>query len=262
MYYYYPGKNFPAISVTGPKCALMCSHCRGYYLQSMLKAESGDALITLCRTLSNKGVTGCLISGGCDTSGRVPLPYDAVQVIRDETDLVLNIHTGLVDEKTADELKNVNPHYISFEIPTPYSLQHLYCLDIPQKRYFESLDLLDGLKVVPHVMVGLEKEEERNTLKELERMGFSSLVLIVFTPTKGTLYEKRSIDTEDVGETFRIARSLFERLTLGCMRPRIRQLEEMAALFDAVVTPTRWARAQVEHAGVPVTVKETCCVVE
>jgi len=48
---------------------------------------------------------------------------------------------------------------------------------------------------------------------------------------------------------------------LGCMRPRLRAIEEMAPLFDGVAVPTRWAREAVREAGIRPRVRETCCVV-
>lgn len=187
---------------------------------------------------------------------------DALQRVRDETDLILNVHTGLVDKNMAEGLEKVNPHYISFDVPTSYALQYVHPFGASQNLYFKSLSYLDGLPVFPHVMVGLEKEGERETMKILQKMGFSSLVLIVFTPTKGTPLEERTLNAANVGETFEIARSLFPNLILGCMRPRIKLLEEMVTLFDNVVAPTPWAKTQVDKAQIPVHVKETCCVVE
>lgn len=261
MYYYYPGNQFPAISVTGTHCEVMCLHCKGHYLKSMVRAETPDKLVEVCKQLDEKKAVGCLISGGCDHMGRVPLPLDAVRRIREETDLILNLHTGLVDETTVDVLTNIDP-YISFEVPTPFALHHVHQLNVTQEEYFNSLELLEGLKIIPHVMVGLEKEGERETMKTLEKMGFSSLVLIVFTPTKGTPLEKRLVDMTSVIESIEVARELFPRLVLGCMRPRVRELEECICLFDGVVLPTQWAREKVEQQGVPVKIRNTCCVVE
>lgn len=261
MKYYYPGDQFPAISVTGEYCALDCGHCQGHYLKCMIPAETAETLVETCRALEDEGVRGCLISGGCDLSGRVPIPLKAVAKVREETNLILNLHTGLVDKNTAEELERIDP-YISFEVPTPFVLKNVYQLNVTQSDYFESLLFLKELKVTPHVMVGLQKSEEIETLEKLEEMDFSSLVLIVFTPTRGTLLQGKTLDLEAVAETFEAARNLFPRLILGCMRPRIKILEEKALLFDGVVVPTLWAREKVEQAGVSVEIQETCCVIE
>ncbi|KYK34148.1 MAG: hypothetical protein AYK19_02580 [Theionarchaea archaeon DG-70-1] len=260
LYYYYPGKMFPAISVTGAHCEVMCLHCRGRYLKSMIHAETPEKLIDVCTNLDEKGVIGCLISGGCDLSGRVPLPLEALHYIREETDLVLNLHTGLVNAHTVRKLREIDP-YISFEVPTPSVISQLYQLEVTQQDYVDSLTLLKGLKVTPHIMIGFNPQEERETIKKVEKMGFSSLVVIVFTPTRGTPFCDHP-DTEEVIKTCDVARTLFPRLILGCMRPRIKELEEKALLFDGIVLPTLWAKEQVQEAGIPVEIKNTCCVVE
>jgi uncharacterized radical SAM superfamily protein len=262
MYYYYPGKKFPAISVTGPYCEVMCPHCQGHYLNSMIWTEIPERLIAVCRRLEEKGCIGCLISGGCNLDGTVPLPLDEIQVIREETDLILNLHTGMVDRNCERKLRKISPHYISFEIPTPYVLEHLYRLPLTQKDYFKSLAMLEGLNVIPHLMIGFSGKEEIETLKAIEKMGFSALVLIVFTPTRGTPLYGEAVDVKEVLETFKTARDLFSRLILGCMRPRIKALEEAALLFDGIVLPTPWAKEKVQQAGIPFRIKNTCCVVE
>ncbi len=259
MFYYYPGKKFAAVSVTGGECEVRCSHCEGKYVRGMLCARTDDELISVCGRLKKDGCSGVLVSGGCDVKGRVPLPFDALKIVR-EMGLILNVHTGLVDEDSVGFLRKLNP-YISFEVPTPSRLQ-LSSLKVTQEDYFASLSLMEGLRVVPHVMVGLKKSEELMVVKKLREMGFSSLVLIVFTPTKGTSLEKRQVNVKDVIEVFENARSTFARLVLGCMRPRLKAVEEKAFLFDGVVLPTAWAREKVASLGIPVEIRETCCVVE
>ncbi|MBU7014082.1 MAG: hypothetical protein HXS52_06605 [Theionarchaea archaeon] len=259
--YYYPGEAFPAISVTGRHCELMCPHCRGRYLESMVEARTEQDLITVCRDVENQGGLGCLISGGCDSRGRVPLPLHAIKRVREETRLILNVHTGLVHHPVAAALREINP-YISFEIPTEAVLHELYQIEAEQEDYFQSLLLLRGLRVIPHIMVGFRTEQESDTMSRVKDMGFTTLVLIVFTPTRGTPFENHVVEPRRIRESIEKARSLFPRLLLGCMRPRIKELEKCAPLFDGVVVPTPWAKAAVKQAGLPVRVMKTCCVVE
>ncbi|MBU7000139.1 MAG: radical SAM protein [Theionarchaea archaeon] len=261
MIYYYPGESFPAISVTGRQCQLMCPHCQGHYLKSMVEARTGRDLVAVCKGVENRGGVGCLISGGCDARGRVPLPLQAIKQVKEETHLILNVHTGLVDESTAGFLREINP-YISFEIPTEAVLRELYQIRAKQEDYFSSLLHLEGLRVIPHVMVGFRTKYDAETISRIRDMGFDTLVLIVFTSTRGTPFENHVVDLQRVRESIEKARSLFPRLFLGCMRPRIRELEECAPLFDGIVVPTPWARDAVIRAGLPVRIMKTCCVVE
>lgn len=258
--YYYPGKKFPPISVTGPHCNIMCPHCQGHYLKSMMWADTSDHLVKVCKTLEDQGATGCLISGGCTTKGEVPIPYQALHTIRKETDLLLNVHTGLFDDETVRELDILDP-YISFDVPTPTVIQSFYHLDTPQKDYFAALHSIQHLKVVPHIMVGVNFVEEITTIKKLYHMGISSLVIIVFTPTRGTPFSKAQIDIDSVLKSIKVARSLFPELVLGCMRPRIKELEEQVTLFNGVVAPTKWAKNAVKKAGLSTEIQETCCVI-
>jgi uncharacterized radical SAM superfamily protein len=258
--YYYPGKKFPAISVTGPHCDIMCPHCQGHYLKSMIWADTPDQLVATCNILEDQGAIGCLISGGCDMTGSVPVPYQALHTIREETGLLLNVHTGLFNDAVIPELEVVNP-YISFDVPTPTVIRELYNLDTIQDHYFAALKSIKHLKVVPHVMVGLNLVEEIKTIKTLYHMGISTLVVIVFTPTKGTPLYTVPVSVDSILKPMKVARSLFPELILGCMRPRIKELEEQVTLFDGVVAPTPWAKNVVEKAGIPIGVQETCCVI-
>ena len=52
-----------SVSLTGSHCALDCAHCGGHYLNGMVPIEDADAT----------GMTSCLISGGCDVQGKVPV---------------------------------------------------------------------------------------------------------------------------------------------------------------------------------------------
>lgn len=260
MIYYYPGERFPAVSVTGPSCEVGCLYCEGSYLKQMVGVRGEEELLSVCRKLKKRGAAGVLVSGGCDLSGRVPLPVEALQRVKRETGLLLNVHAGCVNEPTAEALKQLDA-FISFDVPTPSRLS-LTSLKVTQKDYFESLRLLEGLNVIPHIMLGLNREEETETVRKVGEMGFASLVVIVLTPTRGTPLERYAVKGEEVAQTVADARPLFSRLILGCMRPRIRFLEEKVTLFDGIVLPTRWAKERVEQEGLPVRTMETCCVVE
>jgi lipoyl synthase len=99
--------RYPAISITGNQCRLLCDHCRGLLLRPMLKAKDPDDLFKQCKALWRNGAHGVLLTGGSDPQGR--LPWDnylsAVQGIKSETDLFLSAHTGFPDYRTCCDLK-------------------------------------------------------------------------------------------------------------------------------------------------------------
>ena len=98
FYVFYPGKKFPSISITGIECSLECAHCNRHYLEGMKPAESPDKLRNLLLDLWKDGANGALISGGSDQNGGVPFkPFlQAIRDVKDQTDLIINLHTGLV----------------------------------------------------------------------------------------------------------------------------------------------------------------------
>ncbi|HIC94621.1 MAG TPA: radical SAM protein, partial [Anaerolineae bacterium] len=78
------------ISLTGPWCALNCAHCGGQYLRHMIPIWQVDERI--------KGATSCLISGGCDEAGRVPVTGHLEEVRALRRGRKMNWHVGLIEE--------------------------------------------------------------------------------------------------------------------------------------------------------------------
>ena len=69
----YPVKTL-AVSVTGAACSLGCSHCGGHYLRHMVDIKNLEARLQWQKPSS------LLISGGCDSTGQVPLASCLEQV--------------------------------------------------------------------------------------------------------------------------------------------------------------------------------------
>ena len=101
--------RYPAISITGNQCRLMCDHCKGLLLGPMVKAETPDDLFKRCRAFEKNGAHGVLLTGGSDLHGQLPWePYlSAICRINAETDLFLSAHTGFPDHSICRQLKSV-----------------------------------------------------------------------------------------------------------------------------------------------------------
>ena len=114
---YSPGHNFPSFSVTGTWCALRCEHCKGRFLRGMISATSSAQLLDAARAAKARGARGILVSGGCDAEGRVPLaPFvGAIARLRSEG-LMVNVHTGLLDEAAARELASASAEAFSVDL--------------------------------------------------------------------------------------------------------------------------------------------------
>ena len=96
-----PGRFFPALSVTGTDCSLQCEHCNITYLSHMTDVSDENKLRKSLDKLVSSGAQGCLISGGCDEDGKVPLLgyKDIFREYKEKTDLIFNFHVGLLNEE-------------------------------------------------------------------------------------------------------------------------------------------------------------------
>ena len=251
------------ISLTGAQCALDCAHCGGYYLRGMQPIWQARV----------DGAASCLISGGCDTLGRVPVTahLDRIKAIRQGR--VMNWHVGLIG---GDEIKAIAPYVdiISFDfVGDDETIREVYGLDVTVEDYVQSYQLLRRYaRVLPHLTVGLrggELAHEHRALEILEDLGIEGLVLIVFIPTPGTRYADRQ--PPRIGEVVDIlvqARLRFpdKPLYLGCMRPRGRYRAELDPLavragVNAIVNPAREAVRLAEELGLTIRWSRECCVI-
>jgi len=251
------------ISLTGAQCALDCAHCGGHYLRGMQPIWQARV----------EGATSCLISGGYDASGRVPVTayLDKIKAIRQGR--VMNWHVGLIGE---EEIRVIAPYVdiISFDfVGDDETIREVYGLDLTVEDYVQSYQLLrQYARVLPHITIGLRGGKighEYRALEILEDLGVEGLVLIVFIPTAGTRYADRQ--PPGIGEVVDIlveSRLRFpdKPLYLGCMRPRGRYRIELDPLavragVNAIVNPAREAVRLAEELGLRIIRGRECCVI-
>ncbi len=235
---YYPSPSFPPVSISGDKCVLKCKHCNGVYLNHMLPAETPGSLIKTCRKLNEKNCVGFLLSGGYDKKGKLlnlERMLSAIKKIKKETKLIINIHPGLLNKKTAEQLC---VDFVSLEIPSNDVIKNVFGLNKKTDDYVETYYNLKsaGIDVAPHVCV--YSGDEHKLLENIEKP--SSIVVIVFTSTKGTPMQNESTpEAKKVGNVIKNIKKMFPEteISLGCMRPRnrvIRNRIEIEALKSGV----------------------------
>jgi lipoyl synthase len=255
------------VSVTGTGCALDCAHCGGHYLEHM---QPIDDLKPIADGQPN-GARSLLISGGCDSRGRVPVRGHLEAIASLRAGRRLNWHLGLVE---ADDLEGLRPlvDTISFDIVgDAATAREVYGLDVTLADYVETLRLLKGIApVVPHITIGLHAGEIRGESEALETLaaeGVERVILIVFIPTPGTRYAACSPPAlDEVADLLAYARCLLPDagLYLGCMRPHGRyrqQIDEIAVScgLNLIVNPTRAAEQAAQQAGLDVIWGDECC---
>jgi len=229
---YVPSKRFPAISITGGKCALKCEHCDRKYLSSMRKITENSALERFLMDLSKKEGVGALISGGSERDGSVPLLnfLDTIKKIKNHTNLIINTHTGLLNEDTAKKLADAKVDIVSFDITMDEEIvRDIYHLNIELSEYKRAIDLLKkyNLNIIPHICIGLyygKLHKELDCIKFIEqtKINPSLIVIIVLIPPKDSKTRFETPRPEDIAKVIALIRFIFPKteISLGCMRPR------------------------------------------
>lgn len=258
--------NTKAVSVTGTECKLRCAHCNGHYLNSMLP-------IAEWRNRLAPNIKSCLISGGCERDGRVPLTkyLPAIKEIRDSNRRT-NLHVGLIDDDEIEQISQV-ADVVSFDfVGDNLTIKEVYALDKTVDDYIRVYSKLrEKVRVLPHICIGLrggQPSGEYAALKILKQLGADGLVFIVFSPTDGTKYADRQPPSlEDVTGILCKAREEFPDVPihLGCMRPKGKyrlKLDELAVScgVNKIVQPTWAAMELARNLNLKIYKGEECCV--
>jgi uncharacterized radical SAM superfamily protein len=266
--------RFASISLTGRRCELQCEHCRGRLLQGMQPAPDPQVLLALGRRLIGQGCQGVLLSGGADAQGRVPLQDHLPAIARlKEWGLEVIVHTGLVDRGMALGLKVAGVDQVLFDVVgDEVTIREVLHLDCAPDDYARTLNLLldAGLRVAPHVVIGLHYGQLRGELDALEiihRAGVDIVVLVVLRSLEHTpMASLAAISPQAVGRLAATARLLrpAATLTLGCARPAGQDkvdIERLAILagVNALAYPDPATVRLADELGLEGRFIESCC---
>jgi uncharacterized radical SAM superfamily protein len=250
------------LSLTGRECALDCAHCGGHYLRGMRPIWETEP----------DSSTSCLVSGGCDLEGRVPVLAHLERLRAWRPGRKMNWHVGFVSEA---EMEAIAPlvDVISFDfVGNDQTIRDVYGLERTVADYEATYRLLRRYaRTLPHITIGLRGGQlghEMAALERLQGLDVTGLVLLVFIPTPGTRYaDRQPPPVEAAADILAEARLRFPWATLylGCMRPKGRyrdQLDPLAvqAGYNVVVSPSRAARETAARLGLAVHQMRECCV--
>ncbi len=253
-----------AVSLTGDRCALHCAHCAGYYLKGMIPIEDADA----------RGRSSCLISGGCDVRGRVPVTSHMTEVEALRPDRILNWHVGMISE---EDVRAIAPYadIVSFDIVgDSETIREVYGLGYAVEDYASTYAMLRRyVAVVPHLTLGLRGglfSGEYAALRMLKKIGLDALVLLIFRPTPGTRYAGcQPPALERVAAFLLRARCELPDIPiyLGCMRPGGRYRRELDPLavqagINTIVNPAPSAVRRARELGLNIMWRDECCVIQ
>ncbi len=266
---------FPIISLTGKGCRLKCSHCGGRVLGTMHPATSPKKLFELCAKLKQDGALGCLVSGGCQPNGSVPLGrfVNAIRKAKKELGLTIFVHTGIIDLETALTLKKIGIDAALIDIiGSNETIKEIHKLNTTVDDYANSLKALHeaNLTYSPHIVVGLHHGKLRGELEALRivsRYTPSALIIIAFQPIRGTEMEKTTPPAPiEVARVIAAARLMFPQtpLVLGCMRPKGTHRIETDVLalkagIDAIAFPAEETVKLTDEQGYNMVFSLLCC---
>jgi hypothetical protein len=272
-----PQPRFPSVSITGAKCALKCEHCNGHFLSGMDNTDTPKKLKDYCSRLDAEGGVGVLVSGGSDPRGHVPLEefLSAITWVKENTSLIVNLHTGLLNPRQAEEIASTGADVVSMDVVgSNDTIKKVYGLDATVQDYAETLINLRDAQVsylIPHVCAGLHFGEIRGEARALEIIGNINpdiIVIIALVPTRGTGMENVTPPSvEVIAKTVAAARLMHSdtSIAIGCMRPKAEKtLEERLAIqagADRVVLPSRSTVKYAHNEGFIVKHLDGCCAI-
>ncbi len=267
--------KYPALSITGARCELMCDHCQAKILEPMPSVEAPDLLVERCMALAQNGSLGVLISGGCDREGRLPWHkfLDAISEVKKRTKLYISIHCGLLDEETALGLKRAGVDQALLDvIGDDNTYKKIYHVEFGVERIASTMEALNkaGLSMAPHVVCGLNSGMIHSEIQALELIsGFQveqvvivSLMAIRGTPLQGAPHPA----PHEIAEIIAQARFMMPdvKISLGCARKRGDEALEILAIDAGVNRMALPSDAAIERArqyGLKIGYQRTCCSV-
>lgn len=279
-YYRNTPDSFLSISITGNNCHLQCSHCRGVLLKGMIAVDSSKRLIEITeKYLKSGNLKGMLISGGFDRSGKLAFNsiIDGIKDIKIKYPyLTLYIHTGFLDKKEAAALKSSRVDAVLTNlIKSQKAIEEVYNLSgKTYQDYLNTIKMLKecGLKVSPHIIIGLENGElsdEFTMIEDAIDLKVDSIVFVILKKaSKEINFPASKVPHKEIIKLVRHARELSSDtlLSFGCAKPpgkdrHLLEIELIKAGIDAIAFPSEKTVAYAVINNIAHTFLEKCCAI-
>lgn len=266
--------HFPSISITGKECSLMCQHCMGKLLESLVHAATCDELVKKALSLHENGAKGILLTGGCDERGRVPICdiVPAIKTIKDRTGMLLIAHTGFISHEEAFALRGSGLDGIGFDVIGDMgTAKEVYGISVSENEYIESLRAIEdsGLLLFPHVCVGLHFGKLNGELRALEMIHEVKPATVIITglmPVAGTPMARIKPVQSDFETVITRALEMFPNtpVVLGCAHSSGKDREEIEMIamkcgVSGIAAPTVRAVRFARENGYKVNYYGMCC---
>jgi hypothetical protein len=269
-------RAWPAVSVTGGDCELLCDHCRAKILEPMIPARTPEALWRVINEQVAAGARGVLLTGGSNRRNEVDYaPFcPTLRRIKDSVpDFRVALHSGLVDDAAARRMEDAGVDVAMMDvIGSQDTISRVYHLKRGVGDFERSLSALvaTSMKVVPHVVIGLHYGRmlgEWQALEICRRHLPDAVVLVVVMPFYAPQNRPFEVPgSAEVGAFFAEARQALPGipLLLGCARPAGRAKSEIDAYavmagLDGIAHPADGMVELAARLGRDVRVTPACC---
>ncbi len=265
--------EYPAISLTGTKCHLSCSHCNGKLLQSMIPAATPGSLIDVAEKSLRNNTIGLLLSGGFNEEHTIDwhnfLP--AIKKIKESKDLKISIHCGIVDKKTALELKQAGVDQALIDvIGDNTTIARVYKTNIKVNDIVDTIKALleAGIPVIPHIVVGIDFGRiigEYRAVDMLKNLSIKEMVFVSLMPLPDTEMQDIKLPlAEDIARIFIYARLKYPEMemALGCARRRGYWQIDIWAIdcgINRIALPADEAIERAKQYNLKIEWQKTCC---
>jgi len=267
---------WPAVSVSGGDCELLCDHCNAKILEPMIPARTPEALWRVINEQVAAGARGMLLTGGSDRRNEVAYDafYGTLRRVKDDFPAFrIAVHTALVDEAAARRMEDAGIDVAMMDvIGSQDTISQVYHLKRGVEDFERSLAALvaTSMKVVPHVVIGLHYGRmlgEWRALELLQRHLPDAVVLVVVMPFYAPQNRPFAVPGGgEVGAFFAEARVALPGipLLLGCARPAGRTKSEIDAYavmagLNGIAHPADGMVELAARLGRGVTVVQACC---
>lgn len=243
-------------------------------MERLIPCINPDTLIDTAKKLDGKGARGILITGGCNSLGKVPVTSmsDAIKTIKNTTGLTVIAHTGFITPEEAYVLEDSGLDGIGFDVVGDMNTaKQVYGLDVGENDYLSSLDALSNSDIMlfPHICVGLDAGKIQGELHALEMIKGRKVTTVVITglmPVAGTEFSDIKPEPIDFARVITEAVEMFPEnpITLGCARSsgRDRELIDHLAIksgVENIAIPTQYAVRYGANHGYVMEYYGTCC---
>ncbi|MDG6217965.1 MAG: hypothetical protein QCI00_00800 [Candidatus Thermoplasmatota archaeon] len=279
--FYHPGMfwyhgnwgEYPALSITGNQCSLLCDHCKGKILEPMISVTDSIDLLKTCVRLEKKGAKGILISGGSIQDGSLPWNdfIPGIHEVKEKTNLFISIHCGILEYTTAEKLKKAGVDQALIDvIGDDETLKDVYHCDFGVDKIKQTLEVLQetGISCIPHIVIGLNYGRIKGEYKAIDLISNYSPEVLTFVslmPLTGTPMEQITpVAPEEIARIIAEARIKMPNslISLGCARDRTDPNLDVLAVelgVNRIALPSDEAIEKAKEYGLTIRWQKTCC---